>query len=78
MSAEVLSFARGCELLRPAQFAAMREHRIRIRRVSAYRRAVAGEFSDADRAMFGDPEQLIREGPGLDPRLARADDPGAA
>lgn len=78
MSAEVLAFGRGVQMLRGLSYEAERRRRIAIVRVGAFRRAQAGEYTKSDRALFGDWEKIMAEGPGADPRLAPAGDPGVA
>lgn len=78
MSADVLSFARGCHVLRSPAAEAARQRRIKIRRVAAYRRAVDLTYTKADFALFGSLERMLIDGPGEDPRLGRPGGPSAA
>ena len=77
-TAAVLSFRRGVEILRGHETASAHRIRIAIRRQEAFHRAIDGRFATADRAMFGDPEQLLRDGPGTDARLHAGTPPAAA
>lgn len=69
MTADVLQFDRGSALLRGPEADGARRRRIQVLRMGAYRRAMDGAYGVADRAMFGAADQLLREGPGEDPRL---------
>jgi hypothetical protein len=69
MTADVIPIGRGYQLLRGPGVEAQRLDRIKVRRVAAFRRACALEYSKADQAMFGHVDRILIDGPGDDPRL---------
>lgn len=75
--AEIIPLGAGVRVLRGPAAEDERQARISFRRRAAYRRAVWGSYNEADLAMFGPAELLMKAGPGPLPFTA-AGEPGAA